>query len=434
MSLRGVRFTLALFAVLIICLAPLAPGRGLPHAAAEPVLLGINYPLTGPYSVEGLDQIRAARLAVDEINHLGGILGRRIELLTRDSASDVLITRLNVTQLIDAGCGMIFGGSSSAVAMAAADICQQRGVLFFGTLTYSMETTIRHGHRHAFRECNDTWMAARLMADWLQEHHPDARYFFITADYTWGWSTEQSLREVVGLLDAQQHPRVLTPLGATDFTAALQQAEAAEPQVLVLVLFGKDMAHALRQAEAMGLKRRLRIVVPSLTLGMAERTGAKAMEDVVGTTPWTWKVPQLFNHPRGQAFVADFEKRYRRYPSTSGASAYSIIHQYKDAVERAGSFAAADVIRALEGHSYALLKDTQTWRALDHQNIQTVYLVRGSSPETVLADSRRQDYFEIIGYKPGEELALTPGQWRVRRQVEGLPPQLEALPDEGGTP
>ena len=103
-------------------------------------------------------------------------------------------------------------------------------------------------------------------------------------------------------------------------------------------------------------------------------------------------------------------------------------------MERAGSFAAADVIRALEGHSYALLKDTQTWRALDHQNIQTVYLVRGSSPETVLADSRRQDYFEIIGYKPGEELARTPGQWRVRRQVEGLPPQLEALPDEGGTP
>ncbi|NCC24626.1 MAG: hypothetical protein EOM25_05400, partial [Deltaproteobacteria bacterium] len=44
----------------------------------DPVLLGINYPLTGPYSVEGLDQIRAARMAVDEINRQGGILGRRV--------------------------------------------------------------------------------------------------------------------------------------------------------------------------------------------------------------------------------------------------------------------------------------------------------------------------------------------------------------------
>lgn len=68
----------ALAAVLAFCVLAAGPA---PARAAGEVLLGMNYPLTGPYSVEGLDQIRAARLAVDQINAAGGILGRRAVLV-----------------------------------------------------------------------------------------------------------------------------------------------------------------------------------------------------------------------------------------------------------------------------------------------------------------------------------------------------------------
>ncbi len=396
----------------------------------QPVRLGINYPLTGPYSVEGLDQIRAARMAVDEINYSGGLLGRPLELLTRDSSSDVLLTEINVHELIDAKCVMIFGGASSAVAITAAGICQQHQILFFGTLTYSTATTLENAHRVSFRECNDSWMAAQLMANWLNSRFRGKRYFYITADYTWGWTSEESLRQVTYTQDSQKHPRVLTPLGTMDFSAALREAAIYKPDVLVLVLFGKDLAHALKRAAEMGLSQTCQIVVPNLTLGMAERAGAKALSGVVGTLPWTWKVPYLENSLSGQEFVEKYERRYRRYPSTAGASAYSIVYEYKAAVERAGTTRTAAVVRALEGHSYSLLKDEQTWRALDHQNVQTMYMVRGNSEYDILNDPLRQNYFSIIGRMEGKELVRKEGEWKRLRKEAGLPERLELFEDE----
>lgn len=413
------RFLAGLLCLLALCLVGAQPS----------VMLGINYPLTGPYSVEGLDQIRAARLAVDEINRHGGIMGRRVVLSTRDSASDVLRTRLNIKQLIEEGCSMIFGGSSSAVAIASADICQKYQVPFFGTLTYSTATTLEAAHRVAFRECNDSRMSAMVMADWLNEHFGGRRFFYITADYTWGWTTEESFRQVTGTLDAGAHPRVLTPLGGTDYAAALEQARAFKPDVLVMVLFGKDMAYALRQADEMELRGHCQIVVPNLTLGMAERAGARAMEGVMGTLPWNWKIPYQYGYQRGIDFVESFEQRYGRYPSTSGASAYTIVHEYKSAVERAGSLRSPAVIRALEGHTYQLLKDSQTWRALDHQSVQTVYMVRGNSLGKVLADPLRLDFLEVLDSRPGPETVLPEDQWKRLRQAAGLPPELEPLPE-----
>jgi len=123
-------------------------------AFADTVKLGINYPKTGPYSAEGLDQIRAAEMAVEEINNAGGILGNKVSLVVRDSQSKVDITNKNVTDLIDnEKVKMVFGGSASSVAVASAKICQEKGVPFFGTLTYSNATTVEDGHRHTFREC-----------------------------------------------------------------------------------------------------------------------------------------------------------------------------------------------------------------------------------------------------------------------------------------
>lgn len=421
---RSQRLCHARLPAVILCLLALC------LVGAQPsVMLGINYPLTGPYSVEGLDQIRAARMAVDEINREGGILGRRVVLSTRDSASDVLRTRLNIKQLIEEGCSMIFGGSSSAVAIASADICQKYQVPFFGTLTYSTATTLEAAHRVAFRECNNSWMSARVMADWLNEHFSGKRYFYITADYTWGWTTEESFRRVTGTVDSVDHPRVLTPLGATDFAEALAQARAHGPDVLVMVLFGKDMAYALRQASDMGMSQCCQIVVPNLTLGMAERAGAKAMDGVMGTLPWNWKIPYKYGYTRGIEFVESFVQRYRRYPSTSGASAYTIVYEYKSAVERSGSLRSLEVIKALEGHTYQLLKDPQTWRALDHQSVQTVYMVRGNKLGKVLADPLRLDFLQVIGSRPGHETVLPEKEWKLRRIAAGLPPELEPLPE-----
>ncbi len=402
--------------------------------SAATVKIGLNYPASGPYWIMGLAQNSAATMAVEEINASGGILGNTVEIVRRDSKSQTGVTTKNVNELISGeNVKMVFGGSSSAVAVTAGKICQQRGVPFFGTLTYSTTTTGTQARRLVFRECYNAWMGAKVLAGYLKTNFTGKNYFFITADYSWGHTTEKSIRTFTDTLNKNDHKGILTPFpGAriTDFLMALKQAQSARPDVLVLVLFGKDMETALKQATKWKMKETMQIVVPNLTLGMAEGAGPEVMDGVVGAVPWCWQVPYKYNYAKGKTFVEKFTRKFKRYPSSSAASAYTIVYEYKAAVERAGTFDTPAVIRALEGHVYNLLKDTQIWRAFDHQSVQTVYAVKGKPAAQVRNDPYELDYFDIINTISGPEAVRTREEWDAIRIAAGKPIILERLPGE----
>jgi branched-chain amino acid transport system substrate-binding protein len=404
------------------------PGKGL--AAQDVVKIGLSYPETGPYAKQGLDQRRAADLAVEEINAAGGILGNKVQLVYRDTRSNAKVARANATELFDReGVPMIFGGSSSAVAIATGEVALQKNRLFFGTLTYSTETTGEYGHRHIFRECYDAYATGKVLSQYMKKNFSGQKYFYITANYTWGWTTESVLRGFTNTKDMTAHPEVLTELGAKDFKEALKKAKESKATVLVLSLFGRDMEIAVRQAYEMGLKNRMQIIVPSLNDDMAQGAGPEAMEGVIGTLPWIWTVPGTYNYPRGVEFVQKFEARYQRYPTTSGASAYVIMHQYKEAVERAKTFETKAVIKALEGHKYIGLKDEQQWRAWDHQSVQTVFAVKCKPADEVRKSKYEQDYFTIINVMKGEEAAVDKREWVEIREMVGMRPELDEFSD-----
>lgn len=396
--------------------------------AADPAVIkiGLNYPETGPYAKQGLDQKRAAEIAVEEINAAGGILGRKVQLALRDTKSNAKIAKGNAADLYDIeGVPMILGGSSSAVAIATGEVALQKNKLFFATLSYSTETTGEYGHRHIFRECFDTFAAGKVMADYLNKNLKGRKYFYITANYTWGWTTESVLRSFTNTKDTVKYPEILTELGAKDFKEALQDAKASGADVLVLSLFGRDMEIAVKQADEMGLKNRMQIIVPQMNEDMAQGAGPEAMEGIIGATPWMWSIPFKYNYPKGIAFVKKFEERYNRYPTTSGASAYVIIHEYKAAVERAKTFETKAVITALEGHKYTGLKDEQYWRKFDHQSIQTVYAVKVKPAAEVKKSKYQMDYFDIIATMKGDEAAVDQKEWNEIRDMVNMKPELE---------
>ena len=396
--------------------------------AAEPITLGLNYPRTGPYKEEGLAQMRGALLAIDELNAQGGVLGRPLRLSSRDTASRPEKAVKNVDKLADEGAAMLFGGASSAVAIAAGKRARERGLLYFGTLTYSNDTTGKDGQRYLFRECNSAWMSARVLGQYLAKTLPGKRYFYVTADYTWGTTSESSLRQATGTQDIARHPGLKVPFpGARlgDYHERLSQAAASQAEVLVLVLFGEDLVRAMRVAEDLGLTQRMQIVAPNLTQGIVEQAGPSLMQGVIGTEPWTWRVPELVGSEAGKAFVRDFTERYQVYPSSAAASAYSIVHQWADAAERARSLDSEALIKALEGHSYRLLKDQQQWRAFDHQNVQSVYAVRVKPRAEVMKDALRQDYFEIVHQLDGAQAAPSLAEWQAERQAAGQPSTLQ---------
>ncbi len=411
---------LRLLAVSLLCVTGVA-------VAAEPVRIGLNYPSSGRYKEQGLAQARGALLAIEEINASGGVLGRPLELLTANTASKPDKAVENVRALAAQGASMLFGGSSSAVAIAASKEAAKHDLIYFGTLTYANETTGAEGHRHMFRETYNAHMAAKALAAYLNDSLKGKKLFYITADYGWGWSVEESLREFTGTGDKAAHPGTLTSYPRpreSDFRSALDKAIEAQADVIMLVQFGDDMAMALRLIHSLGLKDKMTVIVPNLTLGMAKSAGSGIMEGVIGAVPWCWKVPYQYDFAGGKAFVEAFTGKYRTYPSSSAASAYSIVYQFRNAAERSRSLDTGKLIAALENHRYTHLKDEQYWRAFDHQNVQSVYVVRSRPRNDILASDLHEDFFDILLSLSGEEAARTLPEWQQARRNAGKAEKL----------
>ena len=412
--------------VVLITSGMLLFATGVSVFADETVKIGLSYPETGTYAKQGTDEKRGADLAVEEINAAGGILGKKIELVYRDSQANAKIAKQNATDLFDKeGVQMLFGGVSSAEAIADGKVALQRNKLFFGTLTYSTSVTGEEAHKNIFRECYDSYFAAKVLSDYLNQNFSGKKYFYITSDYTWGWTTEDAFRKFTNTTDKAANRGVLTPLGAMDYKDALNAAKESGAQVLVLTEFGRDMEIAVKQAYEIGMKKTMQIIVPNLTLEMAEGVGPEAMEGIIGAEPWNWNVPFKYNYPKGIAFVKKFDERYKRYPTEATASAYVILYEYKDAVERAKTFDTKAVIKALEGHKYTGLKDEQYWRDWDHQSVQTVYAVKCKPAAEVMKDKNQEDYFEIINVMKGDDAAIGQKEWTDIRARVGVSAALE---------
>nr|WP_298169162.1 ABC transporter substrate-binding protein [uncultured Pseudomonas sp.] len=409
----------------LVCWAGLNTGA----QAAEPVTLGLNYPHTGTYKEEGLAQMRGALLAIDELNAQGGVLGRPLRISSRDDASRPEKAVHNVDELANEGAVMLFGGSGGSTSSSAAGKrARQRGLLYFGALSYSDDTTGKDGHRYIFRESNSASMSARVLGQYLHKTLPNKRYFYVTSDNSWGLNTENDLREATASADLARHPGVKVAFpGAhmSDYQDALARAAESDTEVLALILFGEEMVHAMRIVHRLGLNKRMQIVVPNLTQSMVEDAGPSVMQGVIGTEPWTWRVPELEKSATGMAFVKNFSERYDMYPSSAAASAYSIVHQWADAAKRANSFDSEALIKALEGHRYSLLKGEQEWRAFDHQNVQTIYAVKVKSRDEVMKDHFKQDYFEIVDRMSGDQAAPSLAEWQAERRDARQPITLQ---------
>lgn len=284
------------------------------------------------------------------------------------------------------------------------------------------------GHRHIFRESTSATMTGRALGQYLSRELPGKKYFYVTADYNWGHTTEASLREHTDSRDGAVHPGVSVPFPnarRVDHVSALEQAAASDADVVVLVLYGNELVRAMRIADGLGLNRSKQIVVPNLTQTVLEQIGPSISVGVIGTEHWLWRVPELENSQGGIDFIESYQQKYELYPSSAAASAYTVIRQWADAVERSKSLDADSVRKALENHSYSLLKGTAQWRAFDHQNVQTVYVIRANDLATVIGHPSRQDYFEIVHRLSGEQAAIEHEAWMNARKAAGQADTLQ---------
>jgi branched-chain amino acid transport system substrate-binding protein len=379
------------------------------------VVLGFNVPQTGPYADEGADELRAFKLAVKHLNGEGdggmmktfkpsslkgnGILGKKVEYVTGDTQTKADAARASAKRMIEKdGVIMFSGGSSSAVAVACQSLAQEMGVIFMCGLTHSNDTTMKDRRRYGFRHFFNAYMSGQALAPILAaEIGKDRHAYHLTADYTWGWTQEESIKAATEKLGWKTVKAVRTPLGAGDFSQYITPAISSGADVLILNHYGKDMVNSLTQAVQFGLRnktvngKQFEIVVPLYSRLMVQGAG-EAARGILGTANWHWTLKD----EASQVFVKSFGNEYGFPPSQAAQTCYVQALLYANAVERAGTFHPPEVIKALEGFKFDGMGNGPTeYRAGDHQCFKDVLVMRGKEKP-----SSRFDLLEVVKVVP----------------------------------
>ncbi|BAN69571.1 substrate-binding protein [endosymbiont of unidentified scaly snail isolate Monju] len=387
------------------------------------VTLGFNVPQTGAYADEGADELRAFKLAVKHLNGEGdggmlntmkplslkgnGILGKKVVYVTGDTQTKSDAARASAKRMIEKdGALMISGGSSSGVAIAVQSLCQEAGVIFMAGLTHSNDTTGKDKRKHGFRHFFNAYMSGQALAPVLaEEYGTDRRAYHLTADYTWGWTQEESIKNATEALGWKTVATVRTPLGAGDFSQYITPVLNSGADVLILNHYGKDMVNSLTQAVQFGLRdkmvngKKFEIVVPLFSRLMAQGAG-DAIKGILGSTNWNWSLTD----EGSKAFVKSFGAEYGFPPSQAAHTCYVQTLLYANACEMAGTFNPCGVIEALEGFKFDGMGNGPTeYRAADHQCFKNVLVVRGNQNPT-----SQFDLLEVVKEVPRSQVEYDP--------------------------
>ena len=387
------------------------------------VTLGFNVPQTGPYADEGADELRAYQLAVEHLNGGGdggmlntfsskaldgsGILGKKVEFVTGDTQTKSDAARASAKSMIEKdGAVMITGGSSSGVAIAVQGLCQEAGVIFMAGLTHSNDTTGKDKKANGFRHFFNGFMSGAALAPVLEKNYGTDRVaYYLTADYTWGWTQEESIAAATEAKGWETVEKVRTPLASTDFSSYIAPVLNSGADVLVLNHYGGNMVNSLTNAVQFGLRdkqvngKSFEIVVPLYSRLMAKGAGEN-VKGIFGSTNWHWSLQD----EGSKAFVKSFGEKYGFPPSQAAHTCYVQTLLYADACTRGGSFNPCSVAEALEGYEFDGLGNGPTlYRAEDHQCFKDVLVVKGKENP-----SNEFDLLEVVEVTPRAQVEYEP--------------------------
>ena len=339
--------------------------------AEQPIKIGMVEPLTGVYAALAESEIAGARLAIDEINHGGGILGRETQLLVADSGNDIMTGVEKTRRLIDQDqVDFIAGNVNSAVALAMTQVTAEKRKLQIVTGGHTDEITGSQCSWNVFRVCKSTTMEANAIAEVLIEKF-GARWYFLTPDYVYGQTLQAAFE-----LKLRQHGGAWAgdslPLGTVDYSQTLINAEAFHPDVLIDLMAGEDQVNSLTQIAGFGLAANMAVggalfeLETVLSVPDAARAGWWTME-------WWWNQPDV---PGIKTFDAAIRSRTGKAASARSWFGYAGIRTIAQIANQEKSLDAVVLARALEGYTLpadiALDPNRASFRAADHELMSTI--------------------------------------------------------------
>jgi branched-chain amino acid transport system substrate-binding protein len=337
--------------------AGLAP---LPATAADTIKIGFPMPLSGPAAVYGVPVTKGAELAVADINTKGGVLGRKLELLPRDSKANAdEAVRLARELIIKNNVDFLSGTLTSAEAPAVSTIAKENKVVFVAPVAKTTRLTAPENlHPYIFRLASNTTIeghtAASLMAKWGEVK----RVATIAPDYAYGRDAVaafvdhlKKLRPDIEIVD-QQWPK----LGEADFTAFITAQMGKKPDAVECNVFGGDFVTLAKQAGPLGyfkaINNRMIDGAEVGTVDEAEALGADYPFGIVSDAydPVIWGEGEPAEH---KVFIENLKKAMNnQYGSGWAVMGYMAVVAISEGVKKAGSTESDKVSKALLGLSF----------------------------------------------------------------------------------
>lgn len=370
----------------------------------KPIKIGLTCDASGQYGNSGQDDMRGMRMAIDEFNAKGGVLGRKIEWITTDTETNPATgTRVAERLIAQEQCGFLIGAVHSGVANAITQVANKYGTIYMNTNSSApSEAGVNCSRIKFVWDGNGTNFSKAAVANAVQKI--GKKWLLLTNDYVWGHTTAAATKAEVEKAGGQIVDNLLVPQNTRDFTAYLLKVQQIKPDVIAMAIGGDDIK-ALRQQIA--------------ELKLEDKA---AWINNQQDWPDIWGVPEtLFGvfgtnwyHKLALPGVPEFVKRWQAafpqspipVPGNVSYNGYMATRELLRVIEQTGTTNNIAIIKALEGRKMTALDRMQTYDAyidpVTHQVQQTIYLAR-RNPKP--AD--KTDLFEIISAAPPAQVIDT---------------------------
>jgi branched-chain amino acid transport system substrate-binding protein len=329
------------------------------------VKLGFVADITGPGFLIALSQKNALELGLEEMNSSGGLLGRRVELIMRDSQmKPELGARLTQELILKDKVDFLFGPTSPSVALAVSQVCKEQKKLLYLHSANIERLTTELGHRYVFSVIPNTFMEGQAVAAFLAKRG-FKKIMIIGPDLEYGRSQAGAFKKKITEINpATTIVKELWPrIGEPDYTPHIATILAAKPDIVCSFLWGGDLAAFIRQATPHQFFQK----VPFIGLLDYDLLKGLGNEMVPGVYGFDRAPFYALNTPQAKAFIERYKTRTGEYPSSWSILAYDGLMALRKAVEKAKSLETEKLIEVLEGGSWDSLRGPLQLRPQDHQ-------------------------------------------------------------------
>jgi branched-chain amino acid transport system substrate-binding protein len=373
MRIENIARIAAFFALSLSCLPSVfaAPGAG-DQANIGPIRIGALFAVTGPASYLGAPEEKTARMLVDEINKNGGLLGRQVQLVVKDSGASPEKAISFAKQLIDEeGVVAIVGPTTSGESLAIKDICQKAGMPLISCA--SAETIVNPVAKYVFKSPQKD----NYIAEWLYRTMNKmgiSKIGVIAANTGFGNGGRAQLEKYASKYGIGIAISEVYDANATDLSALLTKVNAAGVQAVVNWSIEPAQAIVAKNMRQLNMSQQLFQSHGFGNIKYVEAAG-EAAEGIIFPCGRLLVADQLpDSNPQKKLLVkyaSDYKANFREDASTFGGHAYDALTILKAAIESAKSVDPDKIVQAIEG-----LKDLSgtagifNFSAEDHNGLQ----------------------------------------------------------------